>query len=338
MLNISMTSSRLCLYFCLFISSFLLISCDDSSSSEVSLKDTHAKRSYLTNTDYTLQGTSSENGTVDVYTNDIYLSSTTTDEKSFSFPLNFESTGSVKVTLKLKDSDNKIKAEASYNLVVKDPSDLFTFHFPPYSGGKKHTLWATYYYLPQVSTVEDGYPLLDHNGDSLGPVLSRVDWCNAAMEGSVYVIDHMGAGTTYNYYSEFGHSQADCSDLFDTDVSQTRFRLAFGQYGDGVEDYKLIPYRTIAVDPNYFPYGTVLYIPRARGNKIILPDGSVTYHDGYFFAGDTGRGILTTHIDVYIGVADSNPFEWVRSYQDQTFDIQVVTDKSIITKLRQIHK
>jgi len=322
----------------IFSSFFILSGCNSENDDNIKLASSFVNRSYLINTEYIFEGTSSINGTVRVYLNDEFITESQTTDKAFSFLISFSNNGINKVKIQLLDSDEKVIAKNDYNLKVDDPNSLFSFHFPEYEGGESKTLWATYYYLPQVYTIENGYPLLDGSGNPLGPELSRIDWCNAAMEGSVYVIDRDDKGTTYNYFSETGQSQADCSDLFDTDVSKTRFRLAFGPYGDGVEDYKLIPYRTIAVDPKYFPYGSVIYIPRARGNKITLPDGSVTYHDGYFFAGDTGRAILNTHIDVYIGVAEENPFEWVRSYEDQTFKAMIVTDKEIIESLTKIHK
>ncbi len=324
----------------LFISLFallLFVSCESESNS-IELDPSLTTRTFFSSTEYNLFGTTSIDGNVEVYLNDTLENSFATKNRSFSYFQNFANKGSFNLSLVLKDSSGKILAEYQHTLSVIDTNDLFSFHYPEYVGSQKNILWATYYYLPQVRTVENGYPLLDGNGKPLGPILSRVDWCNSAMEGSVFVLDDNNSGVTYNYFSETGPSQVDCSDMFDIDVSTTRFRLANGQYGDGVEDYKLIPYRTIAVDPNKFSYGSVIYVPAARGNKIILPDGNVTYHDGYFFAGDTGRAIIGKHIDVYIGVADENPFDWVTSYEDQTFEAYKVTDQAIINLLKAIHK
>ena len=39
-------------------------------------------------------------------------------------------------------------------------------------------------------------------------------------------------------------------------------------YGDGVRNYKLMPYRTIAVDNTFISYGSIIYILLASG-KII---------------------------------------------------------------------
>src|SRR5690606_23300052 len=135
--------------------------------------------------------------------------------------------------------------------------------------------------------------------NSLGPVLTRREWCDAAMEGSIQVDDGLGRLTTYNYAGTSSSHQVDCSAYYSHSPShKVKFRLANGEYGDGVRDYKLVPFRSIAVDPTYYPYGSVVYIPAARGNIIKLPNGETAIHDGYFFAVDTGGLIKTNHIDV----------------------------------------
>jgi 3D (Asp-Asp-Asp) domain-containing protein len=68
-------------------------------------------------------------------------------------------------------------------------------------------------------------------------------------------------------------------------------------YGIGEDGYKLIPYRTIAVDPNVIKLGTVLYLPALKG--IRLPSGEV--HDGFVLAHDTGQGIVGDRIDLFVG-------------------------------------
>jgi len=68
-------------------------------------------------------------------------------------------------------------------------------------------------------------------------------------------------------------------------------------YGLGDHGYKLIPFRTLAVDPDVIPLGTVLYVPDLVGVR--LPTGEV--HDGYVFAHDTGAGITGNRIDVFVG-------------------------------------
>lgn len=68
-------------------------------------------------------------------------------------------------------------------------------------------------------------------------------------------------------------------------------------FGLGALGYKLIPYRTVAVDPKVIKLGTVLYIPSLVGVR--LPSGEV--HDGFAFACDAGQGIVSHRIDLFVG-------------------------------------
>jgi 3D (Asp-Asp-Asp) domain-containing protein len=89
-----------------------------------------------------------------------------------------------------------------------------------------------------------------------------------------------------------------------------RYRMVFGaDYGLGaanaeyisrVEPYRLIPYRSVAVDVEQIPMGSVLYIPEAEG--IVLPDGEK--HDGYFLAHDVGAAIKFQRIDLFVGAQE----------------------------------
>jgi 3D (Asp-Asp-Asp) domain-containing protein len=58
-------------------------------------------------------------------------------------------------------------------------------------------------------------------------------------------------------------------------------------YGYGVRNSCLDPFYTLAADPAFHPFGTVIYIEKIRGT--VLPDGSK--HSGYFIVRDTGGGI-----------------------------------------------
>ena len=199
------------------------------------------------------------------------------------------------------------------------------------------TLWATWYYLPQVSGVKVGYALRDPDGKPLGPVLSNRDWCHAAMEGSVRV-QQGESSTTYNYAGTSASHHVNCSTYFGQNIGYNKFRVAKGPFGDGVRDYILVPFRTIAVDPEHIPYGSVLFIPEARGQTIRLEDGRTAEHDGYFFAADTGRAIRGNHIDVYLGMTTENPFPWVKSCRSEGFEACMVSDKTIRSALFKLHR
>jgi 3D (Asp-Asp-Asp) domain-containing protein len=68
-------------------------------------------------------------------------------------------------------------------------------------------------------------------------------------------------------------------------------------YGLGEDGNGLIPYRSLAVDPNVVKLGTILYLPALDG--IRLPSGEV--HDGFVIAHDTGSAIIGYRIDVFVG-------------------------------------
>lgn len=67
--------------------------------------------------------------------------------------------------------------------------------------------------------------------------------------------------------------------------------------GDGVRSYALVPYRTVAVDPKLIPFGTVLYVPHARGTPLPADAGDRVLHDGYFCVADTGSAIRGSQVD-----------------------------------------
>jgi 3D (Asp-Asp-Asp) domain-containing protein len=230
------------------------------------------------------------------------------------------------------DTDNPPQKEPSLLELVQN----FALPAPTDTNDADLSLWATYYYLPQVVSANEGYDMLDSKGAKLGPKLSKRDWCNAAMEGSVRVNSNE-KNITYNYASSHAIQQVDCSAYFPHKVGGTRFKVAKGAFGDGVKNYILVPFRTIAVDKTVIPYGTIIFIPAARGTKITLPDGRAVEHDGYFFAGDTGSAIKRTHIDVYIGVAPKNPFPWVKSSSSKTFDALVMDDQTLAQALSSLH-
>jgi len=324
-----------------------LISCEDKVSS-LELTSTKGKDLAIVGDQTNYTGTMTEDITsIDFYYDEGFVRNIPSEAGGFSFSHTHLDLGEHSLNLKGLDQAGSVVAEASYIISVVekdlgdgDRPDLFDFKFPALSRGSQgesHTLWSTYYYLPQVKSVANGKPLLDMQGNGLGPVLSLKNWCFSAMEGSVRVVNSGNEGTTYNYAGTSADSPVDCTKFFAWDVSKTKFRVAKGSYGDGVRQYKLVPFRTIAVDPTLIPYGSVVYIAKARGNKVTLPSGKRVSHDGYFFAGDTGGAIKGTHIDTYIGVSKKNPFNWVKSRASGTFRGVLVTDQSIIDKIYDLH-
>jgi 3D (Asp-Asp-Asp) domain-containing protein len=208
--------------------------------------------------------------------------------------------------------------------------------------GNNLDLWATYYLIPEVDDNPSGFDLLDLSGNKLGVKLADRDWCNAALEGTISVRTADGKVKTFNFAGTGATAQVNCRPFFPRlttieKTNRTRFSLSKGKFGEGVDGLKLVPYRSIAVDRSDIPIGTVIFIPAARGIKVILPSGETDIHDGYFFAADVGGAIKGSHIDVFIGTADTNPFSFIKSVDSGTFEAFIVTSDSIIDKLKKSH-
>jgi 3D (Asp-Asp-Asp) domain-containing protein len=216
-----------------------------------------------------------------------------------------------------------------------------SFLMPKYAVSPDDTpvdLWATYYYLPQFNDGSGDVPLRDLDGNELGPMLSLKDWCNSALEGSVRIKFKNGDIVTYNYSGTSDSHLNDCSSFFRFNLSKTKFKVASSVYGEGVNDFRLIPYRTIATDPKLIPTGTLIYIPEARGAIINLDNGETILHDGYFFAGDVGGAIKDNHIDVFIGTHEKATFfPWIGNRSTATFKAYIVNDRNLIDDIHKQH-
>jgi 3D (Asp-Asp-Asp) domain-containing protein len=65
----------------------------------------------------------------------------------------------------------------------------------------------------------------------------------------------------------------------------------------GVQSRPLVPFRSIAVDKTFIPYGSKVYIPEFDG--VQMPSSYGFVHDGCFEADDTGGGIVGAHVDFF---------------------------------------
>ncbi len=205
-------------------------------------------------------------------------------------------------------------------------------------------LWATQYYIHQMK-AGGGVPIVYENGEKTNVYVDTCDFCAAALEGTAQVTDEFGEVTLINFASRGATSVVDCrkcvkyakSKLAVEEWGKIRWEKAKG-YGNGVQNYRLVPFRTIAVDPAIIPFGTVIYIPEVRGKLIMLPNGDTAEHDGYFFAGDKGGAIKQNHIDIFTGIFKANPFPSVMtSVETQGFDAYLVNDEKVIEMLTKIH-
>lgn len=211
------------------------------------------------------------------------------------------------------------------------------------SRSRRSSLWATYYYTHQAGNTANGRPLLDVSGKRLGVTLSQRDWCAAALEGSVQIVNGSQILGTYNYAGRGRTEQVDCAAYYPrlktiSATNRVRFKRSNALYGEGVQGYELVPYRTIAVDPTLIPIGSVVYIPAARGTTVVLPSGDRAIHDGYFYAADVGKAIQGNHIDVFLGITNRNPFPFVQSRPSASFQAYIITDPTIKATLTSQHR
>lgn len=211
---------------------------------------------------------------------------------------------------------------------------------------KAVSLWSTYYYAhPAKELASGGVPLWNLADKPLGPRISQKDWCLAAMEGTTVIKTLKGDFSTYNYSGKGTSAQTSCKVVFPNlkpsilaGTERVRWKVAKGPFGDGAGGYKLVPYRTLAVDRKIIPLGTVIYIPAARGVKVTLPDGSGVTHDGYFFAADVGGAINGNHVDTFLGITTKNPFPHVKSAAQKTFEAHICTNAQAATFLKSEHQ
>lgn len=106
------------------------------------------------------------------------------------------------------------------------------------------------------------------------------------LEGTALFAD--GRVVNYDGRCRFGHGR--CFDTLGPDQP----------YGRGVQGRKLVPFRSVAVDPRVIPIGEPVYLPELDG--VELPDGS--FHDGCVLADDQGGGIKERKIDFFVASYD----------------------------------
>jgi 3D (Asp-Asp-Asp) domain-containing protein len=227
-----------------------------------------------------------------------------------------------------------------------DSVDLHGFgHHPPTGVDTlpKKSFWATYYLVHEAAYADSGMALLAPDSSATGAQLDLCDWCSAAIEGTVLTTDSAGVTLLLNYAGKGKEEQVDCSlcpkykNYPNRGIRRTRWAPAIGPFGDGVEGYQLVPFRSVAVDPAHIPIGTVLFIPSAVGTTLTWPDGTTSVHDGYFFAADIGGDIKGNHMDVFLGWEEHNPFAFVQSSSSKTFEVQMVKDESMRIALSRAH-
>lgn len=230
-------------------------------------------------------------------------------------------------------------------LIAQDQSNQFELTSPKSTDSLvKLSIWATYYH---VHTIESSgsIPFLDAEGKSMGFYADTCDFCKAALEGTGIILDKNGTSIVLNYLKKGDSCVVNCRlcpDFAKTKLAAETWGFASwtfsSGFGNGVKNYALVPYRTIAVDPTKIAYGSILYIPKADGISFQTPEGDTLIHDGYFFAGDTGGAIKEFHIDVFTGTQTQNPFvEFVFSDPKKPVEAYLITEPEICDYLKSLH-
>jgi len=207
-------------------------------------------------------------------------------------------------------------------------------------------VWSTNYVLHTAHEVEasDGHALLAPGNQPFpaeAPVhLSARDWCQAALQGSARIVRLDGSVMTVNYATS-EETAVDCGPALGHPKWRTQGRVRFGDaigaWGDGVRGYHLVPYRTLATDPDVIPTGSLVYIPSARGTRLQTSQG-VIVHDGWFFAADVGGAIRGPHIDTFTGSERQVDLEHVTNTPDQTVRAYIVGDAGLARILGELHR
>ncbi|MFC5269900.1 3D domain-containing protein [Adhaeribacter terreus] len=209
---------------------------------------------------------------------------------------------------------------------------------------RKLNLWATYYFVHQFKSGGN-IPIVYRNGKPSGLYADACDFCEASLQGSAYVTDAEGNVSVVKFAKTGKRTFVNCRTC--TKFSDSNAAASWGKalwikstgFSGGLNRYKLIPFRSVAVDRKVIPYGTVLYIPQFQGQPIALPNGQTLTHDGYFFAADRGGLVKKNQIDLFTGTHSTNPFpEIIRSDNNQTFEAYIVKDKAIINALKAAHR
>jgi 3D (Asp-Asp-Asp) domain-containing protein len=197
----------------------------------------------------------------------------------------------------------------SINFLIEAPA-------PDHLGDEKQ-LWATWYNMPRLyaaKATKATAPLIGRDGEAVSPALTKTDWCDAAMQGSVWVVDENGAAQPYVFIDAKGPEQVNCDAHFgklSTGIKTATRRARFAPFnhplGCDVRPQPLLAWRTIATDPKVIPRGTVLYVPDLRGRPFWM-GGEHYVHDGYLVADDRGGAIKGRHIDFFVGEHMDAPF------------------------------
>ena len=149
----------------------------------------------------------------------------------------------------------------------------------------------TYYDFPQEGSGGPSQPLFDASCQPIKTVTTTFH-DQVCVQGS----GRLATGQTVSFARRDCECAAECP--------RTGQRICFDvldpqrfPHGRGASGTPITPLRSVAVDTDVIPLGTVLYIPAYHGLR--GPDGQP--HDGCFLAEDRGLKVKGQHVDIFTG-------------------------------------
>lgn len=245
-------------------------------------------------------------------------------------------------------------ASQKYRILTPDFQDTFDIPPPPDgSPGEKVQVWSTSYLRVEPTLDKNGAPFRDINGVPISDNVREPSWCKGAQEGSIKTT-FMGEEIILAYAGYFTKKPPyyiDCDAVFKTHTDAlSAYGLSYhaktsAPFGLGINNYFLVPYRTIAVqlkDNKYLKLsqGDVIYIKDVTKITITNPYTGRKYkHDGYFFVGDVGGKVKGIHIDTFCGSKSDclPPFTGSNDDHNVLSTAVVITDPAIKDKLKRMH-
>lgn len=217
-------------------------------------------------------------------------------------------------------------------------SEVWGFSAPTTNATQMPNFEVTSYHIHLVEPGDQkdgpvGPVLQTLDGQVLTGVMGTYHWCMAADEGTVDVQDLQGRRSLFNMFDSAPTRQrlfrevpgqlepretvarVNCFKHYPNylrenrkeampyikSIQDNRFSRARGPYGDGINRFELVPYRSVATWEQGPAVGTVLFLPSFVGKVLTVKKGKTITHDGYFLVVDTvGRNVL----DVFSGYTD----------------------------------
>lgn len=182
--------------------------------------------------------------------------------------------------------------------------------------------------------------LRDPDDRPLALPIAEYDFCTLAAAGSGVV-----GRATYQVLGTGRRREADCRTYFRRlarkqpvaagDLGRARFVRHDWPYGLGADDYRLVPWRSVAIAQVGARLGTVLFAPELRGKR--LPDGSV--HDGHLLVVDLREEAAGGRIALFAGRTDEAGPEFVpEGGVPRSITVTVVDEPVIAARLRAMHR